>query len=377
VLSAAIMTHPKRFDRSQRLPEQFPEWNLRVVTEPFPERPPASIRTARAAWGAVDRGATHHLVIQDDVDFPADFFRHVVAAAARHPEAALAFFAEWGCRTSSVIRIAALRGASWAEVVDEYIPAQALLLPAEAARGAARFMATLPDIFADDKALHWYLAREGLPQLVSVPNLVQHADVPCLTRNARHGPRWATCYSPESAAAGLSGETAVRGLTWVPYYAWWNQRAESCVRSDERSVEWRLTGTTAELAVALDRPASSLELACTASLRRHSTDFLEAGLVHQGTLRQLWFTALALGVVAAEGAQPITEETLRSRTVMLALASFVPGALRTVLRSQDLARATRDLIPAMCEAVHAGILLGHPRGARLHAAAASQAEATR
>jgi hypothetical protein len=348
------MTHPKRFDRSLQLPGKYPEWDLRVVPDPFPEQKPRAIRAARAAWRAVGSRATHHLVIQDDVDFPPSFFGHVVAAAAQHPDKALAFFAEWGSRTSSAIRIAALRGASWAEVVDEYIPTQALLLPAELARGAAEFLDTLPDEAADDGGLHGYLAREGTPQLVSVPNLVEHADLPSVSRYWTMGRRRATCYSPESSTAGLRGEAGVLDLTWVPYYAWWDQRAEICVRPNAQSTQWLVYPTLDTLIDDLRVPASFLISACTAGLSSVSTSFRAAGLVPERTMRQLWFTAFALGIAAASGEQPITEDALRSKTAMLALKSFVPGALRVTLRPADLAQAEEALAPAMCAAVEEG-----------------------
>jgi hypothetical protein len=354
VLSVTIMTHPARSARSLQLARQYPEWGLSVVTDPSPGQRPGALRTARVAWRTIAPGATHHLVIQDDVDFQPDFFGEVVAAAARHPGEALAFFAEWGSRTSSMIRIAALRGASWAEVIDGYIPTQALLLPAEAARGAAEYLARGPDNTADDGAIREYLLREGVPQLVSVPNLVEHLDLPSVSGNGSMGQRRATCYSHAPAATARGDDTAVTGLTRVPYYSWRFRRAEGCVRADARSARWLVTPITAMLADMLQVPVSSLESACDAGLSKVAPGFREAGLVTEDTMRQMWFTAFALGIAAADGKRPAARTMPSSQTARLALQSFVPGALRTVLGSIHLALATRMLTPVMYSAIRSG-----------------------
>jgi hypothetical protein len=288
------------------------------------------------------------------VDFQPNFFEQVTAVAARHPGKALAFFAEWGCRTSSMIRIAALRGASWAEVIDDYIPTQALLLPAEAARGAAEHLATVPDDMSDDGAVRQYLVMEDIPMLVSVPNLVEHLDLQSVSRNGYMGQRRATCYSRVTAVAGPYGDTAVTGLTRVPYYSWWNKRAESCIRADAHSLLWRAVPTPAMLSDLLRVPLWSLESACTEGVNEVSTNFLEAGLVDEETVRGLWFTAYALGILAAGETPPSTGEVPGSRTVALALKSLVPGALRTVLQPAGLALASQALGPVMHAAVRSG-----------------------
>src|SRR5437660_12652471 len=128
------MTHPARVQSAERLGAEHRDRDLRIACDPAPELGPATLRTARAAWAMVAPHATHHLVIQDDVILPDRFFEHVAAALACRPDSALAFFAEWGCATATAIRVAALRGASWAEVVDWYVPTQALALPAAVAR---------------------------------------------------------------------------------------------------------------------------------------------------------------------------------------------------------------------------------------------------
>jgi hypothetical protein len=351
VLSVVIMTHPARADRSLLIARKYPKWDLSVVTDPDPDGRRGALRTARVAWRTITPGATHHLVIQDDVDFQPNFFEQVSVAAARHPDKALAFFAEWGCQTASVVRIAALRGASWAEVIDSYIPTQALLLPAEAAREAAEYLATVRDDTSDDGTMHEYLLKAGLPQLVSVPNLVQHLDLPSVSGNARMGPRRATCYSPALAAGGLRGDTAVTGLTRVPYYSWWAGRGETCIRADARSILWRIVPTAAMLADDLRVTSSSLQSACTAGLAEISPGFREAGLVDEATIRHLWFAAFGLGVAAAGERRSATGD---ARTAELSLRSFVPGALRNVMSPANLALAARALTPAMVAAVHAG-----------------------
>jgi hypothetical protein len=352
-LSAAIMTHAHRLARSRRLAERFLEWDLRIACDPSPEQGPATLRTARVAWGAAGGEATHHLVIQDDVILLSSFFEHVEAAVARNPGAALAFFAEWGSRTSGAIRIAALRGASWAEVVDDYIPTQALVLPIEVARGAADFMARLPPEIPDDIALHDYLRAEGIAELVSTPNIVEHADLPSLIGNTWMGPRRATCYSAESAAAGIPGEAALLGLTCVPYYAWWDRCTECRVRPDGQATTWRKRSTRAVLADFAVTTAfiDTAHMEALGSLR-HAARLVD--LLGEKVLADLWLTAFALGFVAAEGLQPIGEGTMKSDTVARALHSLAPGALRNIVCPEDMDWVSHCLSPFLSTAVRMG-----------------------
>lgn len=125
------MTHPARYELANHLRELHPELNAVVVTDSTQ----STLASAQAAWRAAAADATHHLVLQDDVSLCGGFLDAVHDAIAMRPGDALALFTEWGSRTAHLGRIAALRGAGWAEVADEYVPTVAL---------ADRALGTLP-----------------------------------------------------------------------------------------------------------------------------------------------------------------------------------------------------------------------------------------
>src|SRR5581483_4321990 len=130
---------------AQALRRRHPELDLRIIVDPDPGGTPNALRTARAAWRAVRPGATHHLVVQDDMLLVDGFAKHVRAAAEAMPHELLCFFSEWGSRTSHAVRLAALAGASWTPVLDPYVPTAAHLLPASVAQLVAEFPADGPD----------------------------------------------------------------------------------------------------------------------------------------------------------------------------------------------------------------------------------------
>jgi hypothetical protein len=88
-----------------------------------PEGPPSALRTALVAWSAVIPGASHHLVVQNDVDAAVELLEIVARAAARFPEEALVFYTNWHARNGAAARLAALAGAAWVRgVPDEFTP---------------------------------------------------------------------------------------------------------------------------------------------------------------------------------------------------------------------------------------------------------------
>ncbi|MEU3600393.1 hypothetical protein ABZ714_16985 [Streptomyces sp. NPDC006798] len=93
VIGAAVMTHPARRAVAAALAARLDHWGAVVAEDPLPGRPPATLRAARAAWAAIAPGASHHLVLQDDVELCADFARLVTEAVSRHPDTPLALYA--------------------------------------------------------------------------------------------------------------------------------------------------------------------------------------------------------------------------------------------------------------------------------------------
>jgi hypothetical protein len=350
------MTHPARLPAARRLAAQNVEMNLQVACDPAPELGPGTLRTARAAWRLVAPGATHHMVIQDDVILPRNFFEHVAASLERHPDRALAFFAEWGSCTATAIRVAALRGASWAEVVDWYVPTQALALPADVANGVDGYAAAQPADTPDDHVLLDHLRRCGVPVYASVPNLLQHADAPSLVGNQEAmGLRRATCYTPELAAAGVPDGPVLSGLTHVPHFRWWDRWSECVTRAnpEDTAWDWEDTRTTRSWLESAGVPASLLRVpldevpdgpAGAGSLRERAGD---------AVLEDLWLTAFAVGLIAGDG-HDVTEEAMTRETAARAVDSLAPGALRVVLGPGDPSPLTDLLLPFVRGAVLAG-----------------------
>ncbi|MGN0111711.1 MAG: hypothetical protein ACI38P_08665, partial [Cellulosimicrobium funkei] len=94
VLSVVVMHHPARGDVSALVRACAP-LDVRVVEDPDPEGPPSPLRTAKRAWAAVAPGATHHLVLQDDVAPVAGFAELVRRAVRARPRHAVALYSNW------------------------------------------------------------------------------------------------------------------------------------------------------------------------------------------------------------------------------------------------------------------------------------------
>ncbi|MEU8435020.1 hypothetical protein AB0F18_19255 [Streptomyces sp. NPDC029216] len=206
VISAAIMAHPRRLAEAGRLADALRPWEAAIAVDPDPHGPPTTLRTARAAWARIGAGATHHLVLQDDVEPCRDFVRRVEAAVAEHPDAPLAFYANWNSWNGAATRAAALQGASWVPAVPgEWVPTLALLLPRH---DVAALLSAVPEEDAepepDDVVVARELAARGRGVLISVPHLVEHVGAPSIMGNDRFGPRHSACFADDvqDAAGG-------------------------------------------------------------------------------------------------------------------------------------------------------------------------------
>ncbi|SDF27543.1 hypothetical protein SAMN04487781_0818 [Cellulosimicrobium cellulans] len=194
VLSVVVMHHPARGDVSGLVRACAP-LHVRVVEDPDPDGPPSPLRTAKRAWAAVAPGATHHLVLQDDVAPVAGFAELVRRAVRARPRHAVALYSNWNSpRNAYLVRAAAAAGQAWAPLGhDEWVPTLGLVLPADGARRLAAHLATLPDDARDDdEAVVTFCAREGYPVVATLPHLLEHGDGPSLAGNDAHGARHAT-----------------------------------------------------------------------------------------------------------------------------------------------------------------------------------------
>ncbi|WP_340697706.1 hypothetical protein, partial [Cellulosimicrobium funkei] len=194
MLSVVVMHHPARGDVSGLVRACAP-LDVRVVEDPDPDGPPSPLRTAKRAWAAVAPGATHHLVLQDDVTPVAGFAELVRRAVRARPRHAVALYSNWNSpRNAYLVRAAAAAGQAWAPLGhDEWVPTLGLVLPADGARRLAAHLATLPDDARDDdEAVVTFCARERYPVVATLPHLLEHGDGPSLAGNDAHGARHAT-----------------------------------------------------------------------------------------------------------------------------------------------------------------------------------------
>jgi len=341
-LSCVIMAHPNRHERAERLRAALGDLDASIVYDPDPRGPRTTVRTAAAAWSALPSGATHQLVLQDDVEPTPDFaarLRNVVAAA---PDRPVSLFVDWGCVTATMVRWGALSGADLVECVDPFVPTQGVVLPSALAPGLVEAMtrALAAGKTDDDVVLREYLAARGTRALVTVPSLVDHADQGSLMSHEAAGVRRATCLS-DAGDPAFTG-AVLRAPAWVPNQTWSKGRA-MCMRvgpgftgEPTRRVLAAHGAPTAlfrtELDGVLDRAKADLELHCGYAL-----------------LHELWHTAVAIGVLSPGPIDPGRPSATR------ALATMAPGALRCFVAPDALETCGPDLNDLVRTGVELGI----------------------
>lgn len=360
ILSAAVMTHPRRLSSARAVAAGLAPLDAVVAVDPEPDGPSSSVRSARLAYAAVAPEATHHLVVQDDVLLPPGFTDAVRRSLARQPAAAVSYFVEWGSRTATLVRWAALTGASWVPMVNPYVPTQALALPADVAREFAAFLRTQPDTgAADDELALEFLQRAGVRCLVTVPNLVEHDDRSSLTGNHDHGIRLAACplaadSTPQAPRADTTDAVDAVCFTdevldvpaMLPFLAWTDGTATT-IDTTDGSYSTRLP--TGQVLAEWGWDGSATADAHRAVLDGlPGGDELRAG-VGDRHLHALWETAVAMGVVLRT-AWPATAARLAARLesplARRAFRTMAPGALRT-FRDVDLLTRHQESLTAL------------------------------
>ncbi|MEV7601331.1 hypothetical protein AB0O91_28590 [Kitasatospora sp. NPDC089797] len=215
-MSGSVMTHPKRLDAARRLAADAPAGALSVVVDPDPTGKPSVLRTALAAWSAIGEGATHHLVVQDDMILSESFFERARRAVEAMPDAALALFALWDSRNGAAVRFGALTGARWVAAVGEYFPCVAIILPRDVAAGYVEYAGRHLFGWPDDILMDRYLRAEDVPRFVAVPNLAEHDDQGSISGNAFRGPRRSVCFLPSDRPGDERRQLG--GLRVIPFF---------------------------------------------------------------------------------------------------------------------------------------------------------------
>jgi hypothetical protein len=345
------MTHPARLAAAKLLRDRHPELDLRVVVDPAPGQEGGSLRTARLAWAAVAPDATHHIVVQDDTVLCRDFADRVAEAVTARPGQAVCLYTEWGSDSSYAVRLAALTGAGWADVIDDYVPTQALVLPAELARGFGMFTDYIGP--HDDHAMHRYLARVGVAAHVTVPNLVEDARLPSVMGHDVLGDRASVCFLDHGP--GRAAWTAVRrDPTTVPSFLWTVGQPCCVTRTDPPGNRWRrMRPYVAPPGVVT---ADMVDLGGDAIRRRPEL----TRAIGSRLLLALWATAFQLGAVAASlldrgwPARPDPDLILSTPAARRALATMPRGSLRFLVDERRLAAHDEALVDLVQRGVRRG-----------------------
>ncbi|MEI7033340.1 hypothetical protein [Streptomyces pratensis] len=239
-LSTVVMHHPSRSGTIRPLLDRLAPLAPRLVTDPEPEGPRSPLRTAKHAWRAVAEGATHHLVLQDDVEICQDFAEHLLSAVRARPSDVIALYVNADSPSNSyAVRHAAAVGAPWAELVPgEFVPTLGLVMPAPAAVRLADFLDALPDRLRDDDAFVDVFCRlSDLRVTATVPNLLEHGAGLSAAGNDGHGARRSTVFLPsweraddywDEPPAGDRGAPMRATGSAEPHYAV-SVRAAQCV----------------------------------------------------------------------------------------------------------------------------------------------------
>jgi hypothetical protein len=301
-ISIAIMSHPKRAREARTLARRLD--GARIVTDPAPTAQQSPLRTAIRSWRAVAPGATHHLVVQDDVQLSEAFLRRVDSAVRLFPDAALALYSNWSARNAAAIRLAGAAGATWVdEMGTEYFPTLAVVLPARHIEDYVQF-ATAHSAWwrDDDEVMREFLDTRDIDAYVSVPSLVEHGSLESVAGNVWHGERRAVWFTMEPAYHD-SHEALAHSIDFCP---WMNKgRALTLVRISQGGRRHWIQRPWTDMAEPFGLDTGDL---------RGSFDRLTAHLPRLRKARDdlgelfvfsLWVTAFLMGTVVQAGGVPV------------------------------------------------------------------------
>ncbi|MER7046582.1 hypothetical protein [Streptomyces jumonjinensis] len=216
-VSSAVMTHPVRRAQAEELCARLGLGGLAM--DPDPDGDPSALRTALVAWSRIAEGATHQLMIQDDVAAPRDLLDLVAHCADRFPDDALAYYTNWHARNGAAARLAALAGAGWVRAVpEEFTPTLAIVLPVALA-DAFRAYAGKTGERHDDEVMAAFLRQDGRRSaLLAVPTVTEHTGTSSINGHAAQGVRKAVCPAgSDDARPALTRGWVLEELDWLPY----------------------------------------------------------------------------------------------------------------------------------------------------------------
>lgn len=206
-LAIGVMGHPARAAHVARMCERLP--GLLVTIDPEPDAP-GCWACARLAWQRLlDTGASHLLLLQDDVGFCADLPGAALAVARARPESPIALYTH-----RDAVRRAAAAGLRWAELAG-FVHGVAVLAPASLIAAFLSWESTAadPGYWAghDDARFSDFLTAHRIRAYATVPSLVDHlGDGERTPSLLSHG--WTEEHRRSVVYAGDGAEAA--GLGW-------------------------------------------------------------------------------------------------------------------------------------------------------------------
>jgi hypothetical protein len=356
-VSTVVMAHPDRRDQAERLRREHPELDIEIVFDPNPGRKAATLRTAKLAWSRVREGASHHLVLQEDVELCEDFANAMIQALRVAPAGAISFFASWAMSTAQAVRLAAFAGASWTPVVDPWIPTQALVLPAPLARRFAAHAERYSDDKPDNRVMAEFLAEHGLTAYVSIPNLVEHGSAKSLLLNdLLWGIRASTVLPGSEALGAVPFTDAVAAPAAVAHLGRGDFGAIGHFESLRTSPD---TSTIESHKVLLACGMSTLDLAEGYSNDVAGHPSATASGFSESMLFHLWLTMFVQGIIARgmlgpTGRGGFDSQLERSRWARDALDTFAASALHRTYPDETIRDIGRRLTPLCVAGMRSG-----------------------
>jgi hypothetical protein len=317
--------------------------DIAVVTDPWPNGPRSALRTTVRAWSSTPPGATHRLVLHDDMVPCSGFWAAAQEAVELLPDAALALCAFWNSRNGAAVRLGAVQGLRWVRAVNEYTPCTALILPVAVGLGYAEFAERAGDAWHEDVLMYRYLKLTGIPTYLSVPSLAEHQDMRSLSGNDFHGLRNAACVVSDARWLPPAADATPQPFAAVPFLKFGASRC--AVPDPETPGAWQTVGT--------ERYLARLGIG-TAALRRVAPK--QSAVTAE--LRGVWLTGYAMGMVARlqrDVPRPPHHDSNWADLVHTAISTIAPGGCCERLPPDQLVELRERSAPLAIAALEAGL----------------------
>lgn len=334
-ISVAIMAHPRRAAQARQLASKFEMLEPMIVLDPEPDGPPSAVRTARLAWARATADASHHLVLQEDVDIPTGFEQTLMQAVSLQRDKAIMLSAEWSSRTGQAVRAAAFSGANWAPLRNTSLWAAGVVLPSRSAIEFSRYLQGLVTE-RDSAALLAFADERGLDVVIPVPNLIQHdsaAPDSMWERTADQGPRRSTVYLADVTPA-LFVNDEIADLSTLPYIPC--DHLSSFVHTRRQARAFTKTRATdyqgGDYIASIGHTQETFSAMLMPAVREHASDYPD---ISSAFLLQVYITAFLLGYEMRD--MEFTTDRVHSQVADEAARTMISGALKRIVSASTLA----------------------------------------